>query len=267
MKKTEVRVPELVRLLEGKETICTDQLQALIEKAQKPGVTEEMSRSILQPKRPKRPKRTDILGIDAVVSALAGKGIKIELTPAERERYNYVPFSEETLKMAAGHQWRGKRAILWWAPPERYGLTMLKLKDAFGTSTNVQPCVWNNNWWLKEKFAKKVLKEGWHLTLAELPDESRDKTYDDQKALLTKEEELLTPVEVMYLCLVNYLVNDGERLLYNCYSCYSRTDTLDSCGYVVDLGGFGPGGLFALGRWRPTSRGSSLGVLAARKFD
>lgn len=257
MKKTEVRVPELVRLLEGKETICTDQLQALIEKAQKPVVTEEMARSILQP------KRTDILGVDVVVSALSGKGIKIELTQDERERYGYVPFSEETLKMVAGHQWRDKRAILWWAPPERYGLTMLKLRDAFGISRDTQPCVYGNDWWLKEKFAKEVLKEGWHLTLAELPDESRDKTYDDQKALLTKEEELLTPVEVMYLCLVNYLVNDGERLLYDCYS---RTDTLDSHGYVVYLGDFHPDGLHVC-LWPPADPDSSIGVLAARKFD
>lgn len=226
------------------------------------GVTEEMAYRIFH-----QPKKIDVLGVETVNRALSVRGleIKIELTPEERECFSVVPFSEETLKMAAARQWRGKRAILWWAPPERYGITMLKLRDAFGTSKDVQPCVWNNEWWLKEKFAKEVLKEGWHLTLAELPDESKDKTYDDQKALLTKEEELLAPVEVMYLCSVNYLVNDSERLLCDC-DCHSKTDTLDSAGRAVHLGAFDPTGLL-VSDCAPFGRWSDFGVLVARKFD
>lgn len=205
----------------------------------------------------------DLLDPEAVIKALTAKGFEIELSEEEKAKFQQIPFSEETLRIAGSGQWRGTRAILWWAPPERCGVTMLKLRELFGTSKNTQPCVYNNDWWLNAEFAKKILREGWHLTLTKMPTESKNQNYEEQKALLAEKEELPEPVEVMYFCLVNYLINDKERLLHNDYS---GTNTLLFGGSVVCLGRFRADG-FDVGSSPPDRRVSCIGILPARKFD
>lgn len=205
----------------------------------------------------------DMLDPEAVIKALAAKGLEIELSEEEKVKFQQIPFSEETLKIVGSGQWRNTRAILWWAPPERCGVTMLKLRELFGTSKNTQPCVYDHDWWLNEDFAKKVIREGWHLTLTKMPPETKNNSYEEQKSLLTEKEELPEPNEVMYFCLVNYLINDKERLLHNDYS---RTNTLDSDGDVVYLGRFSADG-FCVGDSLPDYCDSVIGVLPARKLD
>lgn len=246
------------------------------------GIAEEAARDIFGS------KGLNILGVEAVIDVLSIKGIKIVLTEEERERSKNIPWTEETLRMASARGWRGRRAILCWAPPERYGITMLKLMEAFGTSKDsldVQPRIYASPWrkdneeWSKKEFAKKVLREGWHLTLAEMlfldkcyPREGYwhltaiemflGKKHPKQKSFLTEDEELLTPVETMYLVLFNYMINNGERLLAKGSS---RTDTTLTNGRVVGLGDFGAENGLKVGDWHPFTRSPRIGALIGRR--
>lgn len=203
----------------------------------------------------------NILDPEAVIKALTDKGLEIRLTREEEARFQQIPFSEGTLKMASSARWRGKKAILWWAPPERCGVTIRKLIELFGTSRSTPPYIYYHNWSLKEKDAREVLREGWHLNLAEIPPDSSNRDYEEQKALTTEEEELPAPVEVLYLCLVNYLVNDKKQLLPDCNS---RTNALDSNDYVVTVGSCGAGG-YEIFSSSPDGRYTGVGVLLSRK--
>ena len=71
----------------------------------------------------------DFIGINLVINALQWKGIAIRLTESDLDQYSAVPFSEDTLNKITQRKWRGKRAVLWWAPPERYGFNLRKLLE------------------------------------------------------------------------------------------------------------------------------------------
>lgn len=259
MSEKQIRIANLVELLKKRRgnNICPEQLQELIEKSSREITEMETAKKILQP-----PRLTNFLSIDLVIKALSKKGLEVKLTQKEEKIYKEIPFSQETLEMAANKEWRGKRAILWAAPP---GITMLKLREIFGTDPNHQPCIYNNDWWLSEAFAKETLRPGYHLTLVELPRETKNKSYKRQKALMTKQEQLVKPVELTFLALTNFIINNNDRILKNGYF---RTDMLGSGGSAVYLGRFVSGGFHVgIRYWPPDSAGCRIGLLLSRKFD
>lgn len=183
--------------------------------------------------------RHDFLGINLVINALQWKGISINLSESELGKYSDLFLTETSLTEIEKRGWRGKRAILWWAPPERYGLNLKKLFDTFGADNKYQPCFYKDAWWLNEPFAYDVLPEGWHITLVELPVETKSRSFADQLQLKDKEEMLCKPIELAFLCFINYIIKQ-EYILNNFYS---RTDIKMDNDHTAAIGKFESEGL------------------------
>lgn len=66
-----------------------------------------------------------------------------------------IPFSDEVLMRCA------MTHILIFAP--KCGVNLLWLRENFGTDPAKQPCMYNQDWYVKEAFASKCLDGAWHL--------------------------------------------------------------------------------------------------------
>jgi hypothetical protein len=115
-------------------------------------------------------------------------------------------------------------------------------------------------WYNNQKFAKDKGVVGWKLVRKEPIANSTNKTWNDQQALLSKDEE--TPkAQVMVYTIVGHFLATGERLFENVYV---RCSDIDSDGLRVRVGDFASRGL----RVRFCSdddRDGHLGLSSARK--
>ena len=93
---------------------------------------------------------------------------------------------------------------------------------------NGNPCLYNQDWYLKEKFIKKPLGLKWLLVSKNLLDESRAMPAD--KVVSTY--KLNSAVELTYAFFVNYFVNVGEKLWNNDYVWCSDVDDKGDQIYV-----------------------------------
>jgi hypothetical protein len=116
-------------------------------------------------------------------------------------------------------------------------------------------------WYNEESFAKERGKAGWQLVRKTPADNSFSKNWQEQQALLGKDEEAPSAQVMVYTIIGHYLAT-GERLFENIYV---RTSSVDSDGSRVDVGSFDSEGLVVSGRW-DDSRVGLLGVSSARKF-
>jgi hypothetical protein len=118
---------------------------------------------------------------------------------------------------------------------------------------------WYNN---KQAFAKDKGEARWQLVRKTPVENSTNKTWSDQQALLAKNEETPT-AQIMTYTIIGHFLSTGERLFENVYV---RCSDLDSDGRRVDVGGFGSGGLDV----SDDSDGvcyDILGLSSARKFN
>jgi len=115
-------------------------------------------------------------------------------------------------------------------------------------------------WYNKQAFAKDKGEIGWRLVRKTPISDSTNKNWDEQQALLSKDEE--TPsAQVMVYTITGHFLATGERLFEKVYV---RTSSLDSSGYRVSVGDFDAGGLH-VDRWHGHRRYDFFGVSAARK--
>lgn len=115
-------------------------------------------------------------------------------------------------------------------------------------------------WYNKQAFAKDRGEVGWQLVRKVPIADSTNKTWNEQQALLSEDEE--TPkAQVMVYTIIGHFLVTGERLFENIYV---RCSDLVSDGDRVHVGLFGAEGLFVSHYWGGIRRGS-LGVSAARK--
>ena len=206
----------------------------------------------------------NFIGINLVINALQWKGISIRLTEDDLDKYSIIPIFEETLIEIAHKKWRGKRAILWWAPPERYGFNLKKMLDIFGTDMRYQPAFNRDIWWVDEDFAEEVIPEGWHLTLVEIPPETKSHTLSEQINLKQEYEKLCKPVELAFLSFINLIVN--REYLFTFF--YSRTDAKLPTNHNVSIGKFENDGLY-ISKTSSTlsTQDTPIGLLFSRKLD
>lgn len=116
------------------------------------------------------------------------------------------------------------------------------------------------DWYNKQAFAKDKGEVGWQLVRKEPIANSTSKTWNDQQALLSKDEETPTARIVIYTMIGHFLAT-GEHLFEKIYV---RTSNLDSDGYRVYVGAFDSGGL-SLDRWSDDARSDNIGLSAVRK--
>ena len=206
----------------------------------------------------------DFIGINLVINALQWKGVAVRLTESDLDQYNTIPFSEKKLTEIAHRKWRGKRALLWWAPPERYGFNLRKMLDIFGTDNRYQPAFHKDVWWAKENFADEVIPEGWHLTLVEIPPETKSRTLSEQINLKQEYEKLCKPVELAFLSFINLIVN--REYLFTFF--YSRTDVELLSNHTVSIGKFENEGLYITKTSSTLStQDTPIGLLFSRGFN
>jgi len=117
-----------------------------------------------------------------------------------------------------------------------------------------------DSWYNKETFAKDRGEIGWRLVRKTPVSDSTSKNWNEQQALLDKNEE--TPsAQVMVYTIIGHYLATGERLFENVYV---RTSSVASDSNRVYVGSFDRGGL-DVDRWWVAYRNGGFGVSSARK--
>ncbi len=116
------------------------------------------------------------------------------------------------------------------------------------------------DWYDNEAFAKDKGEVSWQLVRKEPIAGSTAKTWNDQQALLSKDEETPTARIVVYTMIGHFLAT-GEYLFEKIYV---RSVDLGSDGYRVLVGLFDSDGLYVYDYW-DVYRDGNVGLSAARK--
>ena len=120
---------------------------------------------------------------------------------------------------------------------------------------------YDQSWYNKESFAKERGEVSWQLVRKTPVDNSTSKNWQEQQALIAKDDEVPSAQVMVYTIIGHYLAT-GERLFEHIYA---RTFFAGSGGGRVYVGGFGSGGLRVYSDWGDDRYGF-LGVSSARKF-
>ena len=160
-----------------------------------------------------------------------------------------VPFSEEVLKSC-----KDTHVLVAVFP-----LSILDIRGITRKLEN-QTLFYKQDWYDKQAFAKDKGEVGWQLFRKEPIANSTSKTWNDQQALLSKDEETPTARIVVYT-MVGHFLATGERLFEKIYV---RCIDLVSVGDRVNVGYFASVGLL-VGRYWDDNRDDGVGLSAARK--
>ncbi len=118
----------------------------------------------------------------------------------------------------------------------------------------------NQDWYNKQEFANDKGEVGWKLIRKVLIDNSTSKTWNEQQALLSKDEE--TPkAQVVVYTMISHFLATGERLFEKVYV---RCVDLDSNGERVVVGYFVAKGII-IKFWEDDTHCDYVGVLSTRK--
>ena len=120
---------------------------------------------------------------------------------------------------------------------------------------------YNQSWYNKKSFAKERGEAIWQLVRKTQVNNSTSKNWQEQQALLSKDDEVPT-AQVMVYTIIGHHLATGERLFEHIYV---RTSSVGSDGRRVDVGGFDSEGL-VVNYWWGDVRSGDLGVSSARKF-
>ena len=120
---------------------------------------------------------------------------------------------------------------------------------------------YNQDWYNKEAFAKDHGEGTWQLVRKTPVDNSTSKNWQEQQALIGKDDEV-PAAQVMVYTIIGHFLATGERLFEKIYV---RTSSVGSDGGRVSVGVFDSDGL-DVGGWDDGARDGSLGVSSARKF-
>ena len=171
---------------------------------------------------------------------------------ATKQRLAYlteVPFSEEVLKSC-----KDTHVLVAMFP-----LSILDIRGIAKKQSD-RTLFYSQDWYDKQAFAKDKGEVGWQLVRKEPIDNSTSKTWNDQQALLSKDEETPT-VRIVVYTMVGHFLATGERLFEKIYV---HCVDLDSDGLRVYVGSFDAKGLL-VSHWFVDSRDDYVGLSAARK--
>jgi len=92
-------------------------------------------------------------------------------------------------------------------------LTLNSLRTFFGIDPEVgEPCFYNQDWYVKEKFAHIALKSAWYLIRKDVLLESRAQQPDILEKNLKKEEEFPQAIFATFVFFAYYFLNNGRLL-------------------------------------------------------
>ena len=161
-----------------------------------------------------------------------------------------VPFSEEQLSSC-----KDTHVLV-----ATFALSILDIRGIIAKKQSGQTLFFSQDWYDKQAFAKDKGEVGWQLVRKEMIANSTSKTWNDQQALLSKDEETPT-ARILVYTVVGHFLATGERLFEKIYV---RCVDLDSDGYRIGVGDFDGKGL-DVDYWSDDSRDDSLGLSATRK--
>jgi len=136
----------------------------------------------------------------------------------------------------------------------------LSILEIRGKVSQGQRLFYDQDWYNKQAFAKERGETEWRLIRKTPVDNSISKNWQDQTALLGKNDEV-PAAQVMVYAIVGHYLATGERMFEHLYV---RTSSVDSDGSRVYVGVFVAGGLCVDYCWGDYRRGC-LGVASARK--
>lgn len=121
---------------------------------------------------------------------------------------------------------------------------------------------YNQDWYNKESFAKERGEATWQLVRKTPVEDSTSKNWQEQQALIGKDDEVPS-AQVMVYTIIGHFLATGERLFENIYV---RTSSVGSDGCHVSGGDFDAMGLYVSGDWGD-GRYGDLGISSAKKPD
>jgi hypothetical protein len=124
---------------------------------------------------------------------------------------------------------------------------------------------YDQDWYNKEAFAKSKGDLGWQLVRKTPVGGSTGKDWNEQQALLGKDEETPNAQIVVYTVIGHFLAV-GKRLFQGIYVRCSSFDSVDSDGCRGYVGYFGADGLGVNDCW-DNDRNDRIGVASARKLQ
>lgn len=124
-------------------------------------------------------------------------------------------------------------------------------------------CSHKDAWYNKQAFAKDKGKIGWQFIRKTTVENSTNKTWDEQQALLSDKEESPT-ARVMIYAIIGRFLATGERLFKDIYV---RCSDLGSDDGRVGVGYFDEAGLYVDSDWGRSRFDAFLGLAASLKFQ
>jgi hypothetical protein len=138
----------------------------------------------------------------------------------------------------------------------------ISVLDVRGKAERNLFCSHEDAWYNEQAFAKDRGETQWKLVRKTPVDNSTSKTWDEQQALLGKDDE--TPMaQVMAYTIIGHYLNTEERLFKNVYV---RCSDVVSGGLRVHVGYFVSHGLYVNVCW-DDCRSSYIGLSSARKSN
>jgi hypothetical protein len=141
-----------------------------------------------------------------------------------------VPLTELQLQLAA------KDYVLVLAPEQALDggpASILRMKSFFGWDPGIrEPCFYNQDWYLKEDFARINVPVGWHLLRRSVRDDSRGQQVDAYLERLHEGVILPSAALCAYAFFVFYFVSMGEMLWEHDYIWCSDHDANGDRIYV-----------------------------------
>ena len=183
----------------------------------------------------------NFFGIEEAVKHYGVKPTKEDLAALE-----HLPFSEETLE----------------ACKDTHVLIAVFSLSIFDIRRKAKKHFHQQNWYNNEKFTKDRGTVSWHLVKKTPVEDSRSKTFEEQKLLLGHNDEVPT-ARVMTHTVIGHVLSTGECLFEKCYV---RTSDVASVGSRVDVGYFDSVGLNIGNDWGDDWC-VDIGLVSARKSD
>jgi hypothetical protein len=179
----------------------------------------------------------------------AMKHFGVNPTRAQLAALSEIPFSTEMLTRC-----KDTHVLIAVFP-----LTLLEIRAK--VSKNKAKVFYGQDWYDKLPFAKTSTL-GWQLVRKTPVENSTSKPWDEQQALLCKDEATPT-VHVVVYTMVGHFLNTGERLFENIWV---RTSDVDSGGDRVGVGFFDAGGLEVNCYW-DDNRYDNLGLASSARTE
>ena len=173
------------------------------------------------------------------------KHFGINPTRTQLSALSEIPFSEAVLKES-----KNTHVLVAIFP-----LSILEIRGKVDSKLS-----YDQSWYKKESFAKERGEINWQLVCKTPKDNSRSKNWQEQQALLGKNDEVPTAQKMVYTIIGHYLATDEYLFKHTCV----RTSSMFLDDNHVYVGDFDASG-FYISYYENDRRSTHLGVSSARK--